>query len=71
MDPKERIKKGRKMHFAIAVIAGIVIVAVAIIAVYFGWRGYKTKNELFPFILSICAFPILLLLAGIIIHGNL
>ena len=49
--------------FAIAVIAGIIIVAVAIIVVYFGWRGYKTKKELFPFILSICVFPILLLLA--------
>ena len=57
--------------FAIAVIAAIVIVVVAIIVVYFGWRGYKTKKELFPFILSICAFPILLLLAGLIIHGNL
>jgi hypothetical protein len=59
------------MQFAIAVIVGIIIVAVAFIAVYLGWRGYKSKNELFPFILSICAFPILLLLAGIIIHGNL
>ena len=59
------------MQFAIAVIAAIVIVVVAILAIYFAWRGYKTKDELFPFILSICAFPILLLLAGLIIHGNL
>ena len=57
--------------FAIAVIAGIIIVAVAIVVVYFGWRGYKTKDELFPLILSICVFPILVLLAGLIIHGNL
>jgi hypothetical protein len=57
--------------FAIAVIAAIAIVAVAIIFIYFAWRGYKTKDELFPFILSICAFPILLLLAGLIIHGNM
>jgi hypothetical protein len=57
--------------FAIAVIAAIVIVVVAIMVLYFGWRGYKTKNELFPLILSICVFPILLLLAGLIIHGNL
>jgi NADH:ubiquinone oxidoreductase subunit K len=57
--------------FAIAVIAGIIIVAVAIIVIYFGWRGYKTKGELFPFILSICAFPILVGLAVLIIHKNL
>jgi hypothetical protein len=57
--------------FAIGVIAAIVVVAVGITLIYFGWRGYKTKNELFPFILSICAFPLLLLLASIIIHRNL
>jgi hypothetical protein len=57
--------------FAIGVIAAIVIVAVGITLIYFGWRGYKTKNELFPFILSICGFPLLLVLAGIIIHRNL
>ncbi len=59
------------MQFAIAVIAAIVVVVVAILAIYFTWRGYKTKQELFPFILSICAFPVLLLLAGIIMHKNL
>ncbi len=59
------------MQFAIAVIATIVIVVVGIIFIYFTWRGYKTKDELFPLILSICAFPVLLLLAGVIMYKNL
>ncbi len=69
--PKDELKKGRKMQLTIAVIAGIIIVIAGIVAIYFAWRGYKAKNELFPFILSICALPVLIFLAGIIIHKNL
>jgi hypothetical protein len=59
------------MQFTIAVVAAIAIIVVAFIALFFAWRGYKRQKELFPLILAICALPILILLAALVIHGNL
>ena len=57
--------------FAIAVAAAIVIIIVGFVALFFAWRGYKRQQEWFPLVLAICALPILILLAALIIHGNL
>lgn len=59
------------MQFAIAVAAAIAIIVVSFVVLFFAWRGYKTKKEWFPLILAICAFPVLILLAVLIVHGNL
>lgn len=59
------------MQFAIAIAAAIAIVIVSFVVVYLAWRGYKTKKEWFPLILAICAFPVLIVLAVFIVHGNL
>lgn len=57
--------------FAIAVAAAIAIIVVGFVALFFAWRGYKRQKEWFPLVLAICALPILILLAALIIHGNL
>jgi hypothetical protein len=57
--------------FAIAVAGAIATIIVGLVALFLAWRGYKRQKEWFPLVLAICAFPILILLAALIIHGNL
>lgn len=59
------------MKFAIALIAAIVIVVINLVLIYLAWRGYKTKQEFFPLILALCALPVVVVLAGMIVYGNM
>ena len=59
------------MQFAIAVAGAIAIIVVGFVVLFLAWRGYKTKKEWFPLVLAICAFPILIIFAVLIVHGNL